>query len=81
MKCLRFSATVTSIIGFFSVMALIFLYLALTDIWHQEQDVSLEWKVVQICILVLIVFTISTFITLALMIRSRFLFSDRDKRE
>jgi len=77
MKSLRVSATVTFMLGCFSVFALILQFLALTDIFHKEQNVTLEWKVVQFCYLILILFTISTFITLGLMIKTKYLFSDK----
>jgi len=64
MKALRFSAAITAILGFFSVLAIIFLYLALSDIAHNEPDQSLEWRVAGICIMILGAFIVSTFVTL-----------------
>ena len=71
MKKLRFSATCTATLGFLSVLALIFLFLALTDISHQEQDLTLEWYIAGICMIILGAFTISTFITLGLLFKKR----------
>jgi len=77
MKSLRISATVTTILGSVSVLALICLFLALSDIAHQEPDLSLEWRISGICMIILIAFTISTFITLGLLIKSGFLWDIR----
>jgi uncharacterized membrane protein len=65
MKTLKIAATVTSILGFFSVIALVFLYLALSDIANHEPDQTLEWYVAGICLIVLCAFTLSTLITMA----------------
>jgi hypothetical protein len=64
MKSIRLFATITAILGFFSVFALIFLFLALSDIANNEPDLTLEWHVTGICIIVLCTFTISTLVTL-----------------
>jgi hypothetical protein len=64
MKKFKFSATVTTILGFLSVLALIFLFLALSDIAHHEEDLTLEWYVTGVCMIILATFTISTFVTL-----------------
>jgi hypothetical protein len=42
MDKLRFSLALTSILGFLSLIALLFQFLALSDIL-QESDVTLEW--------------------------------------
>jgi uncharacterized membrane protein len=70
MKRLKFLTSITAILGFLSVIALIFLFLALTDIAHQEQDLTLEWHIVGICIIILSTFTISTFVTLGFFLQS-----------
>jgi hypothetical protein len=75
MKSLRLSATITAILGFLSVLALIMLFLALSDIANHEQNLTLEWYVSGICIFVLGVFTISTLITLGLLLKSNILFT------
>ncbi|MBK7709961.1 MAG: hypothetical protein IPJ37_02555 [Bacteroidales bacterium] len=70
MKRLKFSATITAILGSLSVLAVISLFLALHDIANHETDQTLEWFVVRICIIVLFTFTISTFVTLAFLHKS-----------
>jgi hypothetical protein len=69
MKKLRFSATITAILGFFSVFALIVLFLALTDIANHEPNLTLEWYLSGICIFVLGIFIISTFVTLGFLLK------------
>jgi cell division protein FtsW (lipid II flippase) len=69
MKRLRNSATVNVIFGFLSLLALLFLYLALVDIAHGEPDLVLEWRVVGVCLLILFSFTISTFVTLGFLLK------------
>jgi hypothetical protein len=64
MKALRFSAAITAVLGFFSVLAIIFLYLALSDIAHNEPDQKLEWYVAGICMMILGAFIVSSFVTL-----------------
>jgi uncharacterized membrane protein len=62
MKNVRISATVTAILGFLSLIALVLMYLALSDI-SKEPDTVLEWKVVQFCWITILLFVISTFFT------------------
>ena len=69
-KKIRFSATITMILGFLSVLALIFLFLALSDIADGEEDLKLEWHIAGISMIVLGAFTLSTFVTLGLLIKN-----------
>jgi hypothetical protein len=50
-------------------------YLALTDIYYGESDVSLEWSILQFCALVILIFIISALFTLRKALRE---FSFRD---
>jgi uncharacterized membrane protein len=68
MKTLRISATLTDVFGFLSLIALVFMYLALSDI-SKEPDTILEWKVVQFCWITLLLFTISAFFTVGIIIK------------
>ena len=70
MKRLRLSATITAILGFFSILALIFLFMALSDIADSITTHKLEWYVAGSCLIVIGAFTISTFITLANFLKS-----------
>jgi hypothetical protein len=47
---------VTIVLGVLSLLAVLITHLALTDIYHGEADVTLEWRVVRICALVLVAF-------------------------
>lgn len=67
---LRLSASITTILGILSVIALIFLFLALADIAHMEEDLSLEWHIAGVCIMIISTFTISTFVTLGLLFKT-----------
>jgi hypothetical protein len=68
MKSLRISATVTLVLGSFALIALILMFLAFSDI-TKESDTTLEWKVVRVCYLELLLYTISTIITISLMMK------------
>jgi uncharacterized membrane protein len=67
---LRLSASVTTILGILSVIAIIFLFLALADIAHMEEDLSLEWHVAGVCIIVISTFIISTFVTISMLFKT-----------
>jgi hypothetical protein len=69
MKQLRFSAIITAVLGFMSVLALFFLYLALSDIANNEPDQVLEWRVAGICMMIIGAFIISTFVTLGYILK------------
>ena len=68
MNKLRISATVTSIFGFLSLIALIVMFLALSDI-SKEPDTSLEWKVVQVSWIIILIFIISVFFTMGYLLK------------
>jgi hypothetical protein len=70
MKRLRLSATITAILGFFSILALIFLFMVLSDIADSITTHELEWYVAGSCLIVIGAFTISTFITLAYFLKT-----------
>lgn len=70
MKKLKVSATITAVLGLCAVLALIFLYLTLSDIEKMKPDLKLEWLISDICFIVLSAFTLSTLITLGYLLRS-----------
>lgn len=70
MKKLKFFATVTAILGFLAVLALIFLYLALSDNADSGTKLKLEWYVAGTCLIILGTFIISTFITLGFFLKT-----------
>lgn len=70
MKKLRFSATVTAILGILAVIALVFLFLALSRLAENEAAFRLEWYMAGICLIVLTAFTISVFVTLGYLLKT-----------
>jgi hypothetical protein len=56
MRNLRTQIRVTIVLGGLSLLAGLITHLALTDIYHGEPDVTLEWSIVRVCTLVLLVF-------------------------
>ena len=69
MKKLIFSATFTATFGILSAIALVLLYLSLSDIANHKPDLTLEWYIVGVCIVILGVFLVSTFITLGFLLK------------
>lgn len=63
MKTLKASLTINLVAGFFSVLSMIALFLAMADIGHNEPDLTLEWKVAGISMVIIGIFIVSTFIT------------------
>ncbi len=70
MNKLEISAKVTAGMGVLFILALIFSFLALTDIWHEiEPNLNLECIVVRISYLIESLFFISVVVTLAQVFR------------
>jgi hypothetical protein len=63
-KKLAISARITFSLCIISAVALLFQYLALTDIAHDEPNKSLEWYITGICMIIHALFILSTMITL-----------------
>ena len=53
-----------------SLLAGLITHLALTDIYHGETDVELEWNIVRVCALVLLVFIGTVLLTLGRVLRA-----------
>ena len=53
---LRTACRVSLWLGLVSVLAILTALLALTDIYHRETDVSLEWNVLRVSFLIIITF-------------------------
>ena len=70
MKQVRTSVVVSLILGILSVLAIGASHLALTDIWHGESDVSLEWNVLRLAALVILAFHLGALTTLWRVMRS-----------
>jgi hypothetical protein len=69
MKRLKLSATITAVLGFFSAIALVFLYLVFADIAGKEIMSPVELYI-GICLIVLTIFTISVFVTLTYLLKT-----------
>ena len=57
---LRQKAKVTFALKVLSVIAIVVSHLALTDIYHGEPDLSLEWHALQICFGIFVAFLVWT---------------------
>jgi hypothetical protein len=63
-------AKISLVLGIISVIALLPIHLALTDIWHGEGDVTMEWSVVRFGILAIATFQIAALLTLVNVLRN-----------
>ncbi|MFZ5809945.1 MAG: hypothetical protein ACOY16_11745 [Chloroflexota bacterium] len=64
MKRLKIYINLDTILGGICLLALGFCHLALTDIYHGDENVALEWNIVRITILLFTLFVVTTFWTL-----------------
>ena len=64
MNPLRPWLSASTALGVASVFALVLCALALTDIYHGEADVRLEWWIVRVGFLVVVLFTFAVLVTL-----------------
>jgi len=64
MRNLKTQIRVTMALGALSLLAGLATHLALTDIYHGEADVTLEWSIVRVCALVLLAFIGMALLTL-----------------
>jgi hypothetical protein len=56
---------VTIALGVLSLIGGLMTHLAVTDIYHGEADVTLEWSIVRVCVLVFLAFIGMALFTLA----------------
>ena len=64
MEDLKRSLVTSLALGTMSVLAFGVGHLALTDMWHGESNLSLEWNVLRLAGLVVILFHVSAFATM-----------------
>ena len=64
MPKLKTQVAVTMALGALSLVAGLLSHLALTDIYHGEAEVTLEWSIVRACAAVLFVFIAMAMLTL-----------------
>jgi len=58
-------------LGVLALLAVLTSHLALTDIYHAEGDVSLEWNVLRVCFGVIVVSQIAALITLTRVLKRK----------
>lgn len=61
---LKMQIRMVIVLGILSLLAGLFAHLALTDIYHGEADVTLEWSIVRICAVVFVAFIGASLFTL-----------------
>lgn len=64
------AAKVCFVLGIFSLFAVLTGHLALTDIYHAEGDLSLEWSVLRVCVGVMVAFQVAALVTLRKVVRA-----------
>jgi uncharacterized membrane protein YozB (DUF420 family) len=64
-------AAIAFILGIGSLAAVFFSHLALTDIYHGESDLRLEWNVLRVCFALIVTFQVFALLTLWRMIRKK----------
>ncbi|MBE3109671.1 MAG: hypothetical protein IMZ57_03720 [Acidobacteria bacterium] len=75
MKQLRIWATVSLTLAILGLAALFLSFAALTDIYHGEKDVSLEWTFLQLAFFVILFLIVATFVCTGLVLKY---FRDKD---
>jgi predicted membrane channel-forming protein YqfA (hemolysin III family) len=78
MKKLRIWASVCMALAIAALVSLLFMHLALTDIYHGENDTSLEWTFLRLGFLVIVFLIVATFISTGLVFKH---FRDLDEKE
>jgi hypothetical protein len=53
------------VLGVLALLAVVTCHLALTDIYHAEGDVRLEWNVLRVCFAVIVASQVAALVTLA----------------
>jgi hypothetical protein len=57
-------------LGVLSLLAVVASHLALTDIYHAEGDLALEWSVLRVCAAIIVSFQVLTLLTLGRLLRN-----------
>ena len=70
MKKLEVYIRLTIVLAFTAIFAMVLSHLALTDIHHGGEDLSLEWTVLRIAALVFLTFAVLTIITITKVLKS-----------
>ncbi len=75
MKKLRVWATVAFVLGILALVLLLFMFLALADISHGEQDLAAEWGILRAGFFVIFFLIVATFVCTGLIFKY---FRDKD---
>jgi hypothetical protein len=59
------------VLGVLALLAVVTGHVALTDIYHAEGDVRLEWNVLRVCFAVIVASQVATLVTLAKVLRRK----------
>ena len=78
MKKLRIWASITLTLGILGLVALFCMHLALTDIYHGEDDVSLEWTILRLGFIIIFGLIVAAFICTGLVFKH---FRGKDEQE
>lgn len=62
-------AAIAFILGIFTLIAVFVSHLALTDIYHHEGDLRLEWNILRVCFAAVVAFQVFILATLLRVIR------------
>lgn len=69
MKKLRIWAAISLTLGIAGLIFLFLSFLALTDIFHGEEDASLEWTLLRLSFLVIFLLIVATFVCTGLVLK------------
>jgi hypothetical protein len=61
---LKSQIRITILLGLLTLISGVFAHLALTDIYHLESDVNLEWNIVRACAFFVVLFIATALLTL-----------------
>ncbi len=70
--------TINLLLAVISIIALVFIHMALTDIYHGGEDLKLEWNVIRGCVAIIGIFVLFTVFTLIKLLRSGILKSNTE---
>jgi len=79
MKKLKIWATVAFVLGILALVLLLFMFLALADISHGEQDLTAEWGILRAGFFVIFFLIVATFVSTGLIFKYFRDGSDEDK--
>jgi len=79
MKKLKIWATIAFVLGILALVLLLFMFLALADISHGEQDLNAEWGILRVGFFIIFFLIVATFVCTGLIFKYFRDRSDDDK--